>query len=36
MIPFFISSGVMFFGALIWVFLINPERSVVEAPATNG
>lgn len=36
MIPFFISSGVMFLGALIWVFLIDPERSVVEAPATNG
>jgi len=27
---------VMFLGALIWVFLIDPERSVVEAPATNG
>jgi sugar phosphate permease len=31
MIPFFITSGVMVFGALIWTFLINPERSVVDA-----
>jgi sugar phosphate permease len=31
MVPFFITSGVMFIGALIWTFLINPERSVVEA-----
>ena len=34
--PFFISMGVMFLGALIWIFLINPERSVIEAPAMNG
>ena len=31
MIPFFITSGVMVIGALIWTFLINPERSVVDA-----
>jgi hypothetical protein len=31
MVPFFITSGVMLIGALIWTFLINPERSVVEA-----
>jgi sugar phosphate permease len=31
MVPFFITSGVMLVGALIWTFLINPERSVVEA-----
>ncbi|PWT99453.1 MAG: MFS transporter [Terriglobia bacterium] len=30
MIPFFITSCVMAAGALIWTFLINPERSVVE------
>ena len=29
--PFFVSAGVLFLGALIWVFLIDPERSVVEA-----
>ena len=28
--PFFITSGVMLAGALIWTFLIDPERSVVE------
>jgi sugar phosphate permease len=31
MVPFFITSAVMLIGALIWAFLINPERSVVEA-----
>src|SRR5580704_8795566 len=30
--PFFVSAGVMLIGALIWIFLIDPERSVVEAP----
>ncbi len=30
--PFFVSAGVMFIGALIWTFLIDPEKSVV-APA---
>jgi sugar phosphate permease len=29
MARFFITSGVMLIGALIWTFLINPERSVV-------
>jgi sugar phosphate permease len=28
--PFFINAGVFVMGALIWTFLINPERSVVE------
>jgi len=27
--PFLVSAGVMLLGALIWTFLINPERSVV-------
>ncbi len=27
--PFFVSAGVLFAGALIWAFLIDPERSVV-------
>jgi sugar phosphate permease len=27
--PFFVSAGVLTSGALIWIFLINPERSVV-------
>lgn len=29
--PFLLSSGVMVLGALIWIFLIDPEKSVVEA-----
>jgi hypothetical protein len=28
--PFFVSAGVLLTGALIWAFLIDPERSVVE------
>ena len=35
MIPFFITSGVMLIGALIWTFLIDPEKSVVEARIEN-
>ena len=30
MTPFFITSVVMLLGAVIWTFLINPEKSVVE------
>src|SRR5258708_24527127 len=30
--PFFVSAGVLFLGALIWIFLIHPERSLVECP----
>ena len=29
--PFLVSAGVMFIGALIWTFLIDPEKSVVKA-----
>jgi sugar phosphate permease len=29
--PFFISAGVLLTGALIWAFLIDPERSVVQS-----
>ena len=29
--PFFVSAGVLFLGALIWIFLIDPEKSVVDA-----
>jgi sugar phosphate permease len=29
--PFLVSSGVMVLGALTWIFLIDPEKSVVEA-----
>ena len=29
--PFFVSAAVMLAGALIWTFLIDPQRSVVEA-----
>lgn len=32
-VPFYITSGVMVLGAFIWTFLINPEISVVGAPA---
>jgi sugar phosphate permease len=35
MVPFFITSGVMLAGALIWTFLIDPEKSVVEAPVVQ-
>jgi sugar phosphate permease len=28
--PFFVSAGVLFLGALIWIFLIDPEKSVVD------
>ena len=31
--PFLVSAGVMFLGALIWIFLIDPEQSVVDAAA---
>jgi sugar phosphate permease len=34
--PFFVTTGVMLTGALIWIFLIDPERSVVEARAGAG
>jgi len=33
MTPFFITSAVMVLGALIWTFLINPEKSVVDQTA---
>ena len=29
--PFFVTTGVMLLGTLIWTFLINPEKSVVGA-----
>jgi len=29
--PFFVSSGVLFAGALVWTFLIDPERSVISS-----
>jgi sugar phosphate permease len=31
--PFLVSAAVMFLGALIWIFLIDPEQSVVDAGA---
>lgn len=34
--PFFISAGVLLTGALIWAFLIDPEKSVVEDMITHG
>jgi sugar phosphate permease len=34
--PFFISAGVLLTGALIWAFLIDPEKSVVEDLTTVG
>ena len=30
MAPFYITSGVLLAAALIWAFLINPERSVLD------
>jgi hypothetical protein len=33
--PFLVSAGVMFLGALIWTFLIDPEKSVVGAAAQS-
>jgi sugar phosphate permease len=33
--PFFISAGVLLAGALIWTFLIDPEKSVIET-AVSG
>jgi sugar phosphate permease len=32
--PFFITAGILLTGALIWTFLIDPERSVVENMVT--
>jgi sugar phosphate permease len=29
--PFFVSAAVLLLGALIWIFLINPDKSVVDA-----
>jgi hypothetical protein len=34
--PFFISAGVLLTGALIWAFLIDPEKSVVEDRIKGG
>jgi sugar phosphate permease len=34
--PFLVSAGVMVLGALIWTFLIDPEKSVVESPVSEG
>jgi hypothetical protein len=34
--PFFVTSGVMFTGALVWTFLINPNVSVIDAPGQQG
>lgn len=31
--PFFVTAAVLLTGALIWAFLINPEKSVVDAGA---
>jgi sugar phosphate permease len=28
--PFVVSAAVMLLGALIWIFLINPEKSVID------
>ena len=33
--PFLVSAGVMVVGALIWTFLIDPEKSVVGSPVAN-
>jgi MFS family permease len=33
--PFFISAGVLLAGALIWAFLIDPEKSVIETTVSS-
>jgi sugar phosphate permease len=33
--PFFISAGVLLAGALIWTFLIDPEKSVIETTVSR-
>jgi hypothetical protein len=30
--PFYVTAAVLASGSLIWVFLIDPEKSVVEVP----
>jgi MFS family permease len=30
--PFFVTAAVLVAGAFIWIFLINPEKSVVAEP----
>jgi hypothetical protein len=32
--PFLVSAAVLAIGALIWLFLIDPEKSVVDARST--
>jgi hypothetical protein len=32
--PFAVSAAVLALGALIWIFLIDPEKRVVSADAT--
>lgn len=34
--PFLVSAGVMIVGALIWIFLIDPEKSVVEGALSQA
>ncbi|WP_166635005.1 MFS transporter, partial [Lactobacillus crispatus] len=33
--PFYVTAGVLTVGSLIWVFLIDPEKSVVEPASAN-
>lgn len=33
--PFFVTAGVMLLGALMWIFLINPDKSVVGTPSQS-
>jgi sugar phosphate permease len=33
--PFFVTAAVLITGALIWIFLIDPEKSVVDGPAAE-
>jgi MFS family permease len=28
--PFFVTAAILIIGALIWIFLLDPEKSVVE------
>ena len=33
--PFYVTAGVLASGSLIWIFLIDPEKSVVDSPRLN-
>jgi len=34
--PFFVNAGILVAGTLIWAFLVDPEKSVVETTSASG